>query len=81
MEKAPIDPASSAASVELNAYLSNLAVRCDKIARNSNEPHVREVLGAICVELIEKMAALGALNRDLNGLKSNRYSQFGIRSL
>jgi hypothetical protein len=81
MKEAPKDPASLAASMEMIAYLSNLAVRCDKIARNSREPHVRETLGAISVELIEKTAAREALNRDLYGLNLNCYSDFSIPPL
>ena len=57
MKEAPKDPASPAASMEMIAYLSDLAARCDKIARNSREPNVRETLGAISVELIEKAEA------------------------
>jgi hypothetical protein len=67
MKKAPDDPASLATRaetiMEMIAYLSNLAARCDKIACNSRDPHVREALGAISVELIEKAAAREVLQR------------------
>ena len=49
------------------AYLRNLAVRCDKIARHTVDPKVTETLGAISVELVEKAEAVEAAFRAPKG--------------
>lgn len=40
------------------AYLRNLAIRCNQIARNCSDPQVQESLGAISVELADKAEVL-----------------------
>jgi len=40
------------------AYLRNLAVRCNQIARNSDDLRVRDALGAISTELADKAEVL-----------------------
>lgn len=40
------------------AYLRNVAVRCNRIARTSQDPRVHEALAAISEELAEKAEVL-----------------------
>ena len=40
------------------AYLRNLAVRCNQIARNSGDLRVQDALGAISAELADKAEVL-----------------------
>jgi hypothetical protein len=40
------------------AYLRNVAVRCNQISRNCNDPRMQEALGAISAELAEKAETL-----------------------
>jgi hypothetical protein len=40
------------------AYLRNLAVRCNQIARNCSDLQVQESLGAISIELADKAEVL-----------------------
>ncbi len=42
------------------AYLRNIAVRCNKIARSSSDLRVQEALGEIIVDLAEKAETLEA---------------------
>jgi hypothetical protein len=40
------------------AYLRNLAARCSKLANDCSNPRIKGSLGAISVELAEKVEAL-----------------------
>ena len=44
--------------VGIASYLRNLAVRCNKIARESKDPDTHDALTAISVELADKAEAL-----------------------
>ncbi len=44
--------------IGIAAYLRNLAVRCNKIARESPDPGIRDALVAITAELTDKAEAL-----------------------
>ncbi len=44
--------------IEIAAYLRNLAIRCNKIARDCSEPRTREALASISTELTDKAEAL-----------------------
>jgi hypothetical protein len=46
--------------IGISAYLRNLAVRCNKIARESTEPGTHDALAAISAELADKAEALEA---------------------
>lgn len=45
------------------AYLRNVAVRCNHIARNSNDLRVQDALGALSAELADKAEVLEATFR------------------
>jgi hypothetical protein len=45
------------------AYLRNLAVRCNQIARTCNDPQAHEALAAISAELADKAEVLEATFR------------------
>ncbi len=44
--------------IGIAAYLRNLAVRCNKIARKCPDPHTHDALAAISAELTDKAEAL-----------------------
>jgi hypothetical protein len=44
--------------IGIEAYLRNLAVRCNKIARDCSEPRTRDALAGISSELADKAEAL-----------------------
>ena len=44
--------------IGIAAYLRNLAVRCNKIARDCGEPRTRDALASISTELADKAEAL-----------------------
>lgn len=44
--------------IGIAAYLRNLAVRCNSIARNCADPRVHDALAAISAELADKAEAL-----------------------
>ena len=44
--------------IGIAAYLRNLAVRCNQIARNCSDARAQEALSAISVELTEKAESL-----------------------
>ena len=44
--------------IGIAAYLRNLAVRCNKIARNCSDARAHDALAAISVELADKAEAL-----------------------
>jgi len=44
--------------IGIAAYLRNLAVRCNKIARRCSDPSTQDALAAICVELTDKAEVL-----------------------
>ncbi|MFZ0845670.1 MAG: hypothetical protein WAM62_07745 [Pseudolabrys sp.] len=44
--------------IGIAAYLRNLAIRCNKIARDCSEPRTREALASISTELTDKAEAL-----------------------
>lgn len=44
--------------IGIAAYLRNLAVRCNAIARASSDKHARDALAAISAELADKAEAL-----------------------
>jgi len=44
--------------IGIAAYLRNLAVRCNKIARNCSDARAHEALAAISAELADKAEAL-----------------------
>jgi hypothetical protein len=44
--------------IGIAAYLRNLAVRCNKIARQSADPRIHDELAAISAELADKAEAL-----------------------
>jgi hypothetical protein len=52
--------------IGIAAYLRNVAVRCNKIARQSSDPHVHESLAAISAELADKAEALETTFRVVN---------------
>ena len=44
--------------IGIAAYLRNLAVRCNKIARNCPDTSTHDALAAICAELADKAEAI-----------------------
>lgn len=42
------------------AYLRNIAIRCNKIARKSSDQRIKEAIGEISADLTEKAEALEA---------------------
>ncbi|MGH6795825.1 MAG: hypothetical protein ACREDH_11695 [Methylocella sp.] len=44
--------------IGIAAYLRNLAVRCNKVARTCSDPRTHDALAAICAELTDKAEAL-----------------------
>ena len=44
--------------IGIAAYLRNLAVRCNKLARNCQDTSTRDALTDICAELTDKAEAL-----------------------
>lgn len=55
--------ASPMQQMGIAAYLRNLAVRCNHVARGCNDLQVQESLGAISAELAEKAEVLEAAFR------------------
>jgi hypothetical protein len=47
--------------IGMAAYLRNIAVRCNKIARKSEDPRVHDALADISRELADKAEALEAV--------------------